>query len=468
MASHLIQPLAAALRDEINDGYLTKVLEWCSSPGILLGLIASVPETIQFYSIITKGWGCEVLIPGDDHNARYIIEWIREHLQDRRFVNKSAQTYTLTQWDSKLNCSQNEKTGRWRYNQMDGDHTTRFEVGYGSHIFFYKGRVYVYTRKVSPLGPASSGSDVHIIRCLTSFSTGPVQSIIIEAREQYREKRNSPIEILVPAPKKQRSNMTTPWISNHDHVLLRSLGSVDLDPGVKNEVIDDINQFLAPNQAEQYQRRGIAYRKSYLFFGKPGTGKSSFVTAIASQFGLNIYMIPLNTDIAEDDLRLLLARLPSHCLLLFEDIDQAGLGQRELHTGSSRSDIVAPITPPLSLSGFLNAIGGISTIRGAIIIFTTNRPETLDEALTRPGRIDYKYEFKEAGKEQVKSMFMRMCARKPAKDMTKEEVIKLTSQGDDFAAVVGEGQCTTAVVEGHLLSYLNEPDKAIAAWNKRL
>lgn len=47
----------------------------------------------------------------------------------------------------------------------------------------------------------------------------------------------------------------------------------------------------------------------------------------------------------------------------------------------------------LTRSGFLNAIDGVCGPTGHILIMTTNYPERIDPALTRPGRIDYKIEF---------------------------------------------------------------------------
>ena len=51
-----------------------------------------------------------------------------------------------------------------------------------------------------------------------------------------------------------------------------------------------------------------------------------------------------------------------------------------------------------------------------MIIITTNHPEKLDEALIRPGRIDYKYEFKKANLETIHNMLM-LKYNKTAKEM---------------------------------------------------
>ena len=50
----------------------------------------------------------------------------------------------------------------------------------------------------------------------------------------------------------------------------------------------------------------------------------------------------------------------------------------------------------LNLSCLLNILDGIIELHGVMVIFTTNHPEKLDEAFLRPGRIDFKQEFKRA------------------------------------------------------------------------
>jgi chaperone BCS1 len=60
----------------------------------------------------------------------------------------------------------------------------------------------------------------------------------------------------------------------------------------------------------------------------------------------------------------------------------------------------------LTLSGLLNAIDGVFSTHGRILVMTTNHPEVLDEALIRPGRIDCKYLFDNCDTEQIKDLFM--------------------------------------------------------------
>jgi len=58
----------------------------------------------------------------------------------------------------------------------------------------------------------------------------------------------------------------------------------------------------------------------------------------------------------------------------------------------------------INLSCLLNILDGLIELHGVMVIFTTNHPEKLDEAFTRPGRIDFKQEFKRANIETIKSI----------------------------------------------------------------
>jgi mitochondrial chaperone BCS1 len=62
----------------------------------------------------------------------------------------------------------------------------------------------------------------------------------------------------------------------------------------------------------------------------------------------------------------------------------------------------------ITMSGLLNAIDGVASQEGRILVMTTNYPEKLDDALIRPGRVDMKIEFGLARREQVRELFMRM------------------------------------------------------------
>jgi chaperone BCS1 len=108
----------------------------------------------------------------------------------------------------------------------------------------------------------------------------------------------------------------------------RSLDSVILKAGEKECLVQDIEKFK--NAQERYRKLGVPYHRGYLFYGPPGSGKTSIVSALAGHFGISIYGINL-TDFNDKSLLKAINEVPPKSLILFEDIDC-------MKTGKARSD----------------------------------------------------------------------------------------------------------------------------------
>ncbi|KAJ5971825.1 ATPase AAA-type core [Penicillium vulpinum] len=110
--------------------------------------------------------------------------------------------------------------------------------------------------------------------------------------------------------------------------LSSSIVNSGLPPNIKDGMIENIKEFLSPQSKAWYKFRGIPYRRGYLLYGPPGTGKSSICSAIAGRLWLDIYTISLNSRKLNDDmLNKFFQSLPKRCIVLFEDVDNAGIGQ---------------------------------------------------------------------------------------------------------------------------------------------
>ncbi len=89
----------------------------------------------------------------------------------------------------------------------------------------------------------------------------------------------------------------------------RSLDSVILDVGVAEKLWTDVNEWI--ESAAWYYDRGIPYRRGYILHGPPGSGKSSFILALAGKLGYNICILNLSErGLTDERLALAMSNVP--------------------------------------------------------------------------------------------------------------------------------------------------------------
>lgn len=162
----------------------------------------------------------------------------------------------------------------------------------------------------------------------------------------------------------------------------------------KNKIIEDLHKF---NKSEKdYIKHGIPYKRNYLFYGEPGTGKTSMLTMIASIFNSELRMVNFSGKINDSTFMRLVSKIPPGSIMVLEDID-ALFTERVANDSGTRGSV--------SFSSILNCLDGIARKNKIITIMTTNYIDRLDKALIRPGRIDLIVNFTLASKNQIKEIF---------------------------------------------------------------
>ncbi|KAL3521688.1 hypothetical protein ACH5RR_019837 [Cinchona calisaya] len=158
-----------------------------------------------------------------------------------------------------------------------------------------------------------------------------------------------------------------------------TIDSVVMDSDLKNKVKSDLESFLKSKQ--YYHRLGRVWKRSYLLYGPSGTGKSTFIAAMAKFLCYDVYDIDLSKISDDSDLRSLLLQTTSKSLIVMEDLDRYLVGD-----GKSTA---------VSLSGILNFMDGIVSCCGEerVMVFTMNGKDHVDPTVLRPGRIDVHLEF---------------------------------------------------------------------------
>ncbi|KAJ3811060.1 P-loop containing nucleoside triphosphate hydrolase protein [Lentinula aff. lateritia] len=140
---------------------------------------------------------------------------------------------------------------------------------------------------------------------------------------------------------------------------------------------------------EAFQRLGVKPPKGILLYGPPGCSKTVLARACACESGINFVAVKgpelLNKFVGESEraVREIFrkARAASPSIIFFDEIDA-------LATSRMSSDTNAGSSHEGVLTSLLNEIDGVQELVGVTILAATNRPESIDSALMRPGRLD--------------------------------------------------------------------------------
>ena len=165
----------------------------------------------------------------------------------------------------------------------------------------------------------------------------------------------------------------------------RDISTIYLDSNIKSKLVNQLKKFYESN--DLYDKYGVTWKRIHLFYGPPGSGKTSTVLALASLFNKNICKVTITPDLNSQDIELLFQSVPDNSFMLVEDVD-ALFTERKT-------------TLSIDFSTLLNCMDGLSTKRGLVLFMTTNYIDKLDAAFIRPGRVDLCLEFKLPGREEL-------------------------------------------------------------------
>jgi chaperone BCS1 len=151
---------------------------------------------------------------------------------------------------------------------------------------------------------------------------------------------------------------------------------------------------------------------------------------------------------------------PEKCIILLEDVDAAFKSREgnnnstdcgEKGEGSSHLAYEGAGPSKVTFRGLLNALDGVASTEGRILVVTTNYINRLDPALVRPGRVDVKIHVDYPTSGQIIKMFKRFYPK--AKD----------DLGDTFLHIlIGmDKKVSMAAIQGLFLMFKNDPEQAI-------
>ncbi|KAI6093105.1 BCS1 N terminal-domain-containing protein [Hypoxylon rubiginosum] len=422
------------------------------------------------HAIVVQHFMSSVHIRNPDDIYTHLIKWLAT--QPRLVNSRSlmAETSSKEAWeDEDASNVTRDKSGFYlNFSNQEAKSPAQYVPAIGLHGFWWRGHYFTLTRKREIVFAEGSSRAFreHEDITISCFwrSPQPIKQFLAHIKEVYYS--NHQARTIVKRP----SRLSNPRYGGRGNWLqvanrpVRDIRTVVLDEDQKLKVLADINEYLHPETPRWYANRGIPLRRGYLFHGPPGTGKTSLSFALAGIFGLDIHVISLlEPSLTEEDLSGLFASLPRRCIVLLEDIDTAGLRRPppvkpedddegggpahaprrspRAHTNNNNaaasttntntnataphdwkvSDLARALKKDdkseqrtgISLSGLLNAIDGVASHEGRVLIMTTNLPNQLDDALIRPGRIDLQVAFTNATRDQARELFVRMYEGDP-------------------------------------------------------
>ena len=467
---------------------------------------------------------CSVTINSNDKLYEQVMYWLStQNMSSTSRSLRATTTKDRTETGGNRRGRQQE-TSNFYFAEIESSTPPEYTPAYGWHRLWYKGSLIVLYREqqrnqvVDLTGWGSSPNDKEYLqlRCF-GWSTKPLKKLLMECKRVEAELHRSTTTV-----RRSAQGQHAQWVRAITRPS-RSTDTVFMDEQVKQSLMDDVKEYLDSSTPIFYARRGIPYRRGYLFHGPPGTGKTSLSFALAGTFGFELFTVSLKEPfMSEHKLTQLFSSLPSRCIVLLEDVDTAGLEKREeskeeenrkteddesaeenkKQKGKSgirirnetrqygNTTVSTPAAEGVTLSGLLNAIDGVASQEGRILVLTTNDPEALDKALIRPGRIDQQVYFGHASRYQIRQIFYQMFARDDPKDSANSAAPEANEKGPDvnvgvgnypsdqleamaeeFADILPETTFSPAEIQGYLLIRRKSPKNAIddaVEWRDKL
>ncbi|KAJ1678684.1 26S proteasome regulatory subunit 7, partial [Spiromyces aspiralis] len=197
------------------------------------------------------------------------------------------------------------------------------------------------------------------------------------------------MQIQIPLPPKIDPSVTMMQVEEKPDITYENVGGCKEQIEKLREVVE-----LPLLDPARYTSLGIDPPKGVLMYGPPGTGKTLCARAVANRTDAAFIRV-IGSELVQkyvgEGARMVrelfeMARLKKACIIFFDEVDAFGGARVDDGMGSDNEVQRTMLELITQLDGF-DARGNIK------VLMATNRPDTLDPALMRPGRLDRKIEF---------------------------------------------------------------------------
>lgn len=260
------------------------------------------------------------------------------------------------------------------------------------------------------------------IICSTTGSTSVVKMLSSVDKEQLKpnisvalHRHSSAIVDILPPD----SDTGIRVVEEKPNVTYQDIGGMDIQ---KQEIRETVELPLIEH--ELYRQIGIDPPRGVLLYGPPGTGKTMLVKAVANH--TNAAFIRVNGSefvqkylgegprMVRDVFRL--AREKSPSIVFIDEVDSIASTRFDAATSADKE--VQRV-----LIELLNQMDGFDQTSNVRVIMATNRPDTIDPALMRPGRLDRKIEFPLPDRRQKRLVFNAITSKMSLSDDVDLEIL---------------------------------------------
>lgn len=215
------------------------------------------------------------------------------------------------------------------------------------------------------------------------------------------------------------------------------------------EILQEIVDFL--HNPKKYEEIGAKMPKGALLVGPPGTGKTLLAKAVAGEANVPFFSIS-GSEFVEMFVGMGAAKVrdlfqqaneKAPCIVFIDEIDT--IGKKRDGGGFSGND-----EREQTLNQLLTEMDGFDNHKGIVVLAATNRPDSLDPALLRPGRFDRRIPVELpdlTGRKNILELHAKSVKTEPPIDLTAIARATPGASGADLANIINEG-ALRAVREG--------------------
>ena len=206
------------------------------------------------------------------------------------------------------------------------------------------------------------------------------------------------------------------------------------------ESLSEIIDYL--HNPEKYVAIGAKQPRGALLVGPPGTGKTLLAKAVAGEAKVPFFsltgseFVEMYVGVGASRVRDLFkqANTNAPCIIFIDEIDAVGKSRdSQLGTNDEREQ---------TLNQLLSEMDGFDTSKGLVVLAATNRPESLDKALLRPGRFDRRVIVEKPdliGREAILKVHAKKVALDDDVDLKRIAMATSGAAGADLANMINEG-----------------------------